>query len=153
MITLTADEQDLRKFLIDTITAADPTDLQSSCMDYGAAAMLGQQLGPGQKPPGFPRYTVLIKQLFHISSYELQRGRPMLSALVTSKSTSVPGDGFFQLAEQYGRSVAPDQWAQFWRAELQQLHGFWAGNVPARVVADSFDRIMVELSAIKKQLK
>jgi hypothetical protein len=56
-------------------------------LSYEALAKLGDPRGDlGLYHGGGPdRYTALSKALFHISSYEVEQGRPMLSALVVHK--------------------------------------------------------------------
>lgn len=59
--------------------------------------------------------------LYEIAAGDVAAGRPMLTALVVSKATRVPGAGFFLAArELYGEEVEPRN--LFWLTELSRLY-------------------------------
>jgi hypothetical protein len=62
-----------------------------------------------------------------ISEDEIRRGRPMLSALVVQKSSGMPGDGFFILAQTLGRFTGGSQAAKrrFWERERDSVYDAW----------------------------
>jgi hypothetical protein len=74
------------------------------------------------------------RMLYHIATYEQRLGRPMLTSLVV-KSSGQPGDGFFELAEEYGHDVNDRD--GMWAAEKARVRDFWTRALnPAAVVRD-----------------
>lgn len=65
--------------------------------------------------------------LGEISEAEVLEGRPMLSAIVVSSVTGVPGEGFFTLAKQIGRlkSVPRVEEVRFWEKEKEDVYAAW----------------------------
>lgn len=65
--------------------------------------------------------------LGEISDDEAAQGRPMLSALVVSTVTHVPGSGFYVLAQQLGKSPGSSSAANeaFWNQELEAVYATW----------------------------
>lgn len=61
--------------------------------------------------------------LGQLSWEEDAAGRGMITAIVVHKSDSLPGGGFFVLAERLGRD-ASDQ-LRFWSAEVQRVFTNW----------------------------
>lgn len=56
----------------------------------------------------------------------VEAGLPLLTALVVHKERLGPGNGFFEVAEQYGRKEPAQLDAVFWLDELEQVHRRWA---------------------------
>ena len=74
------------------------------------------------------------RMLYHIATYEQRLGRPMLTSLVV-KASGLPGHGFYELAEEYGRDTSDRD--QMWSQELQQVREFWSRALdPSSVVRD-----------------
>jgi hypothetical protein len=64
-----------------------------------------------------------------VTDQERAAGRPMLSAVVVSKTTNRPGPGFYGLATTYGRLPADATEADriaFWEAELAAVRAAWS---------------------------
>ena len=59
-----------------------------------------------------------------ISKSEVEAARPMLSAVVASADTDIPGWGFFELAISLGRFDGVNGDA-FMEEELRQVHDYW----------------------------
>jgi len=61
-----------------------------------------------------------------ISTYEHDRGRPLLSAVVVHRGDpQLPGDGFFKLAMSL-KLIRPGQdRAMFWAEELKKVYEYW----------------------------
>lgn len=79
-------------------------------------------------------FRLMGRMLYHIATYEQRLGRPMLTALVV-KASGLPGDGFFELAEQFGRDVSDND--QMWSQELERVREFWSRALdPSAVVRD-----------------
>jgi len=62
--------------------------------------------------------------LGEISEDEVNKGRPMLSAIVIN-TTGTPGPGFFALAKQLVKLKDGDDEKKFWRSELEAVHETW----------------------------
>jgi hypothetical protein len=61
--------------------------------------------------------------LGEISEYELENGRPMLSAIAVGVNGK-PGQGFFEWAKKLGRLTTEDEWA-FWESECKAVYDTW----------------------------
>lgn len=66
--------------------------------------------------------------LGHISRYENEEGRPMLSALVITESTGKPGSGFYKLAEDLGLYTDSMDEKEFSDAEGDRAVAFWQSH-------------------------
>ena len=64
--------------------------------------------------------------LGHVSMYEVEHGRPMLTAIVVTQETGQPGDGFWRLARHLGFEVRDER--QFWEDEVEALLDAWLGD-------------------------
>jgi hypothetical protein len=58
---------------------------------------------------------------------ELNRGRPMLTALVVSSVDGMPGSGFFKLAREFGKlhDDSKDAERDFWEQEKEAVYAEW----------------------------
>jgi hypothetical protein len=65
--------------------------------------------------------------LDEINRHEHQEGRPMLTVGVVHKSTTDPGPGFLQCAEDLGRFKAGEDKKAFVEAERARVYKTWAG--------------------------
>ena len=79
--------------------------------------------------PGNPEHrTIMAEILEEISAAEHKAGRPLLSAVCLSDGTSVPEDGFYELAEKLGLlksgATALGKYA-FYVKELEKVYGHW----------------------------
>ena len=61
-----------------------------------------------------------------INRTEYSEGRPMLSAVVISKSRKMPGPGFFKLAIKLGLHFSGEDDFKFWLKELRRVHNHWS---------------------------
>ena len=68
--------------------------------------------------------TDLSRLLREVSLHEHAAGRPLLTAVVVSQDTRLPGRGFFALMRSLGFGEGGDE-ALFAR-ELQRVHAHWA---------------------------
>jgi hypothetical protein len=162
MISLTPDEERLRRHLIFIAAAASPDHPEASVVSYEQVA---EALDPdgsiGWNQPR--RYTRLIRGLYHVLKYEAEHGRPLVTAFVgrkTGTAKGIPGDGFFEAAREVKRltSDSPQDEYAFWKDELAALVKLWSapnGKAANQTgLSDShYDAIMGELSTIKKMLR
>jgi hypothetical protein len=62
--------------------------------------------------------------LGEISQGEVEKGRPMLSAIVIN-TQGTPGPGFFELAKDLGKIKDGDDQKKFWQTERQSIYETW----------------------------
>ncbi|MFD9078134.1 hypothetical protein [Streptomyces erythrochromogenes] len=150
MLTLTPVERDMQRLLRSLAQAGDPADPLSACISYKAFA---QRIDPHGLDPYTSRNQMhgLFPKLGHISVYEHQHGRPLLSALVVAKATGRPGDGFAELASQLGFEAAED--AEFWEHQVAQVVRFWSVDDPIMVMDSAMDQVLKELGSIKRTVR
>ncbi|UQW99257.1 hypothetical protein [Streptomyces sp. RerS4] len=105
MLSLTPIERDMHRLLRSLAQAGDPGDPLSACISYTEFA---QRVDPHGLDPYTSQNQMhgLYPKLGHISVYEHQHGRPLLSALVVAKATRRPGNGFVELASRLGFEAA-----------------------------------------------
>ena len=146
MITLTPTERDIHRVLSARAREADAAKPREACLTY-------KELGLLIDPDGFntgmsrPPFRTLFPALGRVSRYEVEHGRPMLSALVVSQDSRVPGPGFVELARDLDLPVNdPDT---YWDDELTELVRFWSDHDSVLLLDAAVDRLMNELDAIK----
>lgn len=164
MISLTPAETRLRDFIGTLAAGADPADPTISVITH---EKLAQELDPDGRTGWnqVPQYGGLRTALYHVSTYEAEHGRPMLSAFAVRGSGSrtrrpfkgEPGSGFFDHARKLGRLDGysdGDQHA-FWLSELRAAARYWqaTGPVAVAVLDAQFDAVMAELGKIKQMLR
>lgn len=76
--------------------------------------------------PLAPSDSRLNAMLVEISKSEDGEGRGMLSAVVVTQKTGIPGDGFFALAYRLGRNTSNP--FACWKAEHDRVCGFWTSH-------------------------
>ena len=67
-----------------------------------------------------------------INKIENKAGRPLLWAVVVSKTRNIPGDGFFDLAKSLGLQSSGEDNFKFWLKELRRVHDHWTKSETAR---------------------
>jgi hypothetical protein len=68
------------------------------------------------------------KVLDRLNQDEVANGRPMLSAIVVSKDTMLPGRGFFNLGEQLRLTVPGEDEVAFAVRQIQLVHDYWSAQ-------------------------
>jgi hypothetical protein len=162
MITLKPDEQQVRDYLIECARRGDPGSPQDACVTYGG---LAQAVDPERRYPwsAWKRFNGIGPVLGHVSQYEAEHGRPLLSALAVRSDGRRPGDNFYPLARRLARELGregPGEGAdaehRFWRAEITAAVRYWS-DAPAAgrpgLQDAQYDAIMAELSSVKKMLR
>ena len=74
-----------------------------------------------------PNRRVIGRILEEICRYEVQRGHPMLAAVVVRKDTRMPGKAFFDLAHRLDTYTGNDD-RTFWKSELSRVHNYWQSH-------------------------
>lgn len=89
---------------------------------------LAKMLGIDTNNPHFAAQVGAV--LGRISEDEIAAGRPMLSSIVVSKDTKLPGRGFFNLGEQLRQTRPGEDEIAFAVRQIRQTHAYWK-NTPA----------------------
>ncbi|RPE38998.1 hypothetical protein EDD90_1948 [Streptomyces sp. Ag109_O5-1] len=150
MLTLTPIERDMHRLLRSLAKAGDPADPLSVCIGY-------KEFVQRVDPHGLDPYTSqgqmrgLYPKLGHISAYEHQHGRPLLSALVIRKATGRPGAGFADLASQLGFEAAEEP--EFWEHQVEQSVRFWSADDPVMLLDSAMDQVLKELGSLKRAVR
>jgi hypothetical protein len=71
----------------------------------------------------------VTRLLIEIGDAEMKVGRPVLPAVVVSKSTGMPGAGYFKLA--MGERDDPQGARALWEADLAALYAYWSSSADA----------------------
>jgi hypothetical protein len=154
MLSLTQFEHAVRSVLIAKAQGGNHEDPMTACLTY---SQLGDEVGPdhGSYPMVTPPFRGLGEALGHVSMYEVERGRPMLTALVVQQDSQRPGAGFAQLGRQLGFSVGdtPADEVAFWRLELAEVVRVWAGDDPTAFLDGGIGVLLDELRTIKQLLR
>lgn len=66
----------------------------------------------------------VTRLLIEIGDAEMKAGRPVLPAVVVSKSTGMPGAGYFKLA--FGEAEAQQDARAIWEADLATVYAYWS---------------------------
>lgn len=114
-ITLTPEEERVYEKLIEV--AEERGEKTITCTDLCKNAGLGLDMS---KPND---WGIIGNMLGRISHYESQHGRPMLSAIVSSKNQSTPSNGFLVTAKELGRNTKDK--LQCWIEEINRVHDYW----------------------------
>ncbi len=91
---------------------------QGRIVTYGDLALLL----PIYIHPGSYAFTRLLSQVCAVAENE---GEGSLCALVVSKSTGIPGAGFFRGMAEQGVDVSDFQ--NYWQAEVERVFARWSG--------------------------
>jgi hypothetical protein len=150
MITLTPVEREMHRLLRSLAKAGDPVDPLSACIGYKEFA---QRVDPHGLDPHTSQGQMLglYPKLGHISVYEHQHGRPLLSALVVRKATGRPGAGFAELASQLGFEAAEEP--DFWEHQVALTVRFWAADDPVLLMDSALDQVLKELGTLKRAVR
>lgn len=153
MISLTPFERALRRALVQRAgQQGSVDDPVASCIEYGQLrSVLPVGLTDARYPMTIPPFRGLNEALGHVSTYEAEHGRPMLSAIVVNKDTRMPGEGFAALAARLGRKVVDER--TFWIEELASVVGLWTAPDPILLFDGALERVMRELVTIKERLR
>ena len=154
MISLTVFEQSLRRHLIRIASDGTTDAAVASCVTYGEFGKLVDPDGlraSGPTPHTRGPFRGLNEALGHVCMYEVEHGRPMLTALIVSAETRTPGAGFTKLAEHLGFEVEDPE--LFWQIELARVVDFWSSDDPTGSVDAAVECLMDELVAIKALLR
>lgn len=87
---------------------------------------LGKMLGLDMENPHFAAQ--VGKVLDRINEDESAAGRPMISAIVVSKDTMLPGSGFFKLGQELRQTLAGEDEMGFAIRQIKRVHDYWSAH-------------------------
>lgn len=150
MLTLTTFEKSLRRILVARARASNGTRARG-LITYGE---LGDQLRPlhrtGDPALDYP-FGGFYEAIGHVSSYEVEHGRPMLSALVIAKETGTPGPGFAKLATHLGFEFADAE--EFWADEVDEVLWVWGDDSGTEVIDRAVELLDDRMRSIRRALR
>jgi hypothetical protein len=140
LIQLTADERFIWRQLRDRARAGATERPEAACIYYRDLGVLVDPDGRWHYPMSRPPFRGFNDALGHVSQYEHEHGRPLLSSLVTSVDDGQPGKGFAQFAISLGFDV-PDP-ESFWRGQLARTVAFWSSMDDTLLLDAAVDRVL-----------
>lgn len=151
MITLTPFERHIRDELVRRVMAGSDADV---CLSYKQLGLAVDPEHHSTYPMTRPPFRGLNEALGHVTMYEVEHGRPMLTAIVVDEQFGVPGDGFARLARHLGRKIDETFAAEtaFWKQEMAHLRSFWTSPDLSRFVDAALDRVLSEVAKIRRKL-
>jgi hypothetical protein len=110
---------------------ADPADPAARAITYKDLALKVDRDNLAGWRQSYPRYGSLKTALYHVSSYEAEHGRPMISVFVVRGSNpgkGFPGSGCFVLARRLDRLHGDSAEAEyaFWQSEVRAYVEHWS---------------------------
>jgi hypothetical protein len=150
MLTLTTFEKSLRRILVARARAANG-EREKGLITYSE---LGDELRPihraGDPALDYP-FGGFYEAIGHVSSYEVEHGRPMLSALVVTKETRTPGPGFAKLALHLGFEFADAE--EFWADEIYEVLWVWGDDTGTEVLDGAVEVLDDRMRSIRRTLR
>jgi hypothetical protein len=73
-----------------------------------------------------PHSFIFTRILSEVCAEEEERGHGVLCALVVSKTTGIPGAGYFRGMAELGHDMSDLEAS--WRAELEQVFDYWSNH-------------------------
>jgi hypothetical protein len=142
MITLTPPEESLRAFLINLArTTGRP-------MRYGAMA----EATDPEHDPNDRHHRRLQKRLFHVNTYELEHGRPMIGAFAVN-STGAAGGGLAKMARPHGIHVPEGGESQFASDQVDASIAYWTTHDEDPQTDAQLALILGKLSSIERMVR
>lgn len=151
MITLTALELGIRRALISLAVKANPDEPFLAPVTYADVGRVCDPHGVSHYPMTRPPFRGLNVALGHVSMYEVEHGRPMITALVVHEADGTPGPGFAKLACHLGYDVEDE--VAFWQNELVEVIRVWTSDDPTIHIDAALGVVVEELQSIKTILR
>lgn len=122
-MNLTTDEEKIREILIDVARRKGVINYSRLVKRAGLESKYDFIKNPYQRV----EFGCLLG---NISAYEYENNRPMISSVVVSNETSMPGAGFFDLVTGLtGKTFADwNEKERFAMDELNRTHSYWSAH-------------------------
>jgi hypothetical protein len=149
MTELNPAEERVRRILIERAKNTDPQAPRGALITYGDLCAAAD---PDQAYWVAPRYRGIGGVLGHISTYEHEHGRPLLSALVVRKMTMRAGEGFADLGRDLGLDIPPGREDRFWLEQVEKAVRYWTGPGRDSAAPDPVGEARARLTAVVSEL-
>jgi hypothetical protein len=145
---LSAVEERVRQYLIERARRADIQQPFRATITYGD---LCEAIDPDQRYWSWPRFRGIGKVLLHVSTFEHEQGRPLLSALVVLAANRRASGGFAILGRDLDYQIQPGQENSFWRSQVEAVVQYWT-DATDQSAPSPVDRALALLSVISDEL-
>jgi hypothetical protein len=150
MTELNPAEEQVRQILILRAKRTDAQVPRRALITYGDLCAAAD---PDQAHWRGPRYRGIGSALGHVSTYEHEHGRPLLSALVVQKLTMRAGDGFARdLGRGLGFDIPPGGELGFWLEQVEKIVRYWTGPGKESAAPDPVSEARARLAAVVSEL-
>ena len=149
MTVLSPAEEQVRHILIERAKKTDPQFPRRALITYGDLCAAAD---PDQAYWRRPRYRGIGSALAHVSTYEHEHGRALLSALVVQKMTMRAGDGFADLGRSLGFGIPPGDEYGFWVEQVEETVRYWTGPGKDAAASDPVGEAKARLTAVMSEL-
>jgi hypothetical protein len=140
----------VRTYLIEKARSASPGSPLQARITY---TDLCRAIDPEQQYWAPPRFRGIGKLLGHISAYEHENGRPLLSALVVQSGTYQPGNGFAGIGRELGYQIQSGQERAFWRNQVEEIVRYWTSSEADLTSENPTAKALALLANISEQLQ
>jgi hypothetical protein len=117
-------------------------------MRYGAMA----EATDAEHGPNDRHHRRLQKRLFHVNTYELEHGRPMIGAFAVN-DTGAAGDGLAKMARPHGIHVPEGGESQFARDQVDASVAYWTTHGEDPQTDAQLALILGKLSSIERMVR
>ncbi|SRR6266508_4265749 len=143
-------EERIRQILIERAKRTDPRVPRKALITYRDLCTAAD---PDQAYWKWPRYRGIGTALGHVSTYEHEHGRPLLSALVVQQQTMRAGDGFANdLGRGLGFDIPPGGERKFWLEQVEKIVRYWNGPGKDTRASDPVSEAKARLAAVASEL-
>jgi hypothetical protein len=143
-------EERIRQFLIERAKKCDPSRPFAAKVTYQD---LCAAIDPDEHYFKWPRFRGIGPALGHVSTYEHNQGRPLLSALVVHSGNYEVGSGFAGLARALGEQVQPSAERAFWRSQVEAIVRYWTGPGKDEQAPDPVEKARALLATVSGEIE
>ena len=150
MTELSPAEEKVRQILIERAKKTNPQIPRKALITYRDVCTAAD---PDQTYWKWPRYRGIGTALGHVSSYEHEHDRPLLSALVVQQQTMRAGDGFANdLGRGLGFDIPPGGERGFWLEQVESVVRYWTGPGKDARMSDPVSEAKARLAVVISEL-
>jgi hypothetical protein len=150
MLSLTPFERAIQRVLVDHVRSAQGKP-EKALITYGELGALLAPIRRDGDPAVVWPFHGFFEAIGHVSMYEVEHGRAMLSAIVVNTDTRMPGEGFSKLARHLGFDVVDDR--EFWEQEVEEILDLWSRASDAEILDRAIEVLDERLRAIQRALR
>jgi hypothetical protein len=151
LLTLTDFERAIRRALINRARDANGSP-ENALIEYGELAEVLLPFHRDGDPALQWPFGGFFEALGHVSMFEVEHGRPMLTAVVVSQDTREPGEGFTKLAKHLGFQVDGDG-EEFWAQEVAEVLEVWRADAATGALDAAIELLDERMRGIQRTLR